>query len=61
MVLAESDFRAALLAKLVEEDQELQAARADELLTVLANVMEVFDTMPQVHKRSSSSVRPVVT
>jgi predicted house-cleaning noncanonical NTP pyrophosphatase (MazG superfamily) len=44
-VLTEPAFRAALLAKLVEEAQEVQAATPEELLTELADVLEVFDTI----------------
>ena len=48
-VLAESAFRAALLFKLVEEAQEMQAATPEELLTELVNVLEVFDTILATH------------
>ena len=44
-VLTAPAFRAALLAKLVEEAQEVQAAPPEELLTELADVLEVFDTI----------------
>lgn len=57
-VLDENSFRAALLAKLIEEAREVQTAPADDLLTELADVIEVFDTilatcqltMPQVRQ-----------
>ena len=48
-VLTEPAFRAALLAKLVEEAQEVQAATPEELLTELADVLEVFDTILTTH------------
>ena len=44
-VLTEPAFRAALLAKLVEEAQEVQTASSDEILTELADVLEVFDAL----------------
>ena len=48
-MLTEPAFRAALLAKLVEEAQEVQAAPPEELLTELADVLEVFDTILAMH------------
>lgn len=58
-VLAEPEFRAALLAKLVEEDQEVQAAPAAELLSELADVMEVFDTILTTCQLTMPQVREV--
>ena len=48
-VLTEPAFRTALLAKLVEEAQEVQAATPEELSTELADVLEVFDTILTTH------------
>lgn len=57
-VLTEPAFRTALLAKLVEEAQEVQAATPEEMLTELADVLEVVQallalrqfTLVQVHE-----------
>jgi predicted house-cleaning noncanonical NTP pyrophosphatase (MazG superfamily) len=57
--LSEPDFRVALLAKLVEEAKEVQTAPADELLTELADVLEVFDTILTAHQLTLPEVRQV--
>lgn len=44
-VLEESEYAAALRAKLVEEACEAQAASATELATELADVLEVIDAL----------------
>ena len=44
-VLSEPNFKHALLQKLVEEAQEVQNARPEELATELADLLEVFDTI----------------
>ena len=56
-VLTEPAFRAALLAKLVEEAQEVQAAVPEELLTELADVLEVFDSVLATHQLTMDQVR----
>ena len=56
-VLTEPAFRTALLAKLVEEVQEVQAAPAEELLTELADVLEVFDTILATHGLTLAQVQ----
>jgi predicted house-cleaning noncanonical NTP pyrophosphatase (MazG superfamily) len=52
-VLPEKDYRAALLAKLVEEAREAENAPDDELSGELADVWEVFQallaTLPLTH------------
>ena len=48
-VLTEPAFRAALLAKLVEEAQEVQVATPEEISTELADVLEVFDAILTAH------------
>ena len=58
-VLTEPAFRAALLAKLVEEAQEVQAATSEELLTELADVLEVFDTIMATHGLTLAQVQAV--
>ena len=58
-VLTEPAFRAALLAKLVEEAKEAQAATTDELLTELADVLEVFDTIIATHGLTLAQVQAV--
>ena len=58
-VLTEPAFRAALLAKLVEEAQEVQTAAPTELLAELADVMEVFDTLLATHQLTMAQVRQV--
>jgi predicted house-cleaning noncanonical NTP pyrophosphatase (MazG superfamily) len=44
-VLKEEDYRAALLAKLVEEAREAETAPDDELADELADVWEVFQAL----------------
>ena len=58
-VLTEPAFRAALLAKLVEEAQEVQAAPPEELLTELADVLEVFDTILATHGLTLAQVQAI--
>lgn len=58
-VLTEPAFRAAVLAKLVEEAQEVQAATPEELLTELADVLEVFDTILATHGLTLAQVQAV--
>ena len=43
--LSETDFRRALLEKLVEEAREAQSAKPDELVLELADVLEVLDAV----------------
>ena len=56
-VLNEAEFRTALLAKLVEEAREVQTAPAGELLTELADVLEVFDTLLTTYQLTLPQVR----
>ena len=56
-VLTEHAFRTALLAKLVEEAKEVQAADSAEVLTELADVMEVFDYLLVAHQLTMDQVR----
>ena len=58
-VLTEPAFRAALLAKLVEEAQEAQAAPPEDLLTELADVLEVFDTILGTHGLTLAQVQAI--
>jgi predicted house-cleaning noncanonical NTP pyrophosphatase (MazG superfamily) len=51
-VLDDEQFRTALLAKLLEEAQEAKSAPADDLLTELADVLEVLRTLVAVQGRS---------
>ena len=55
-VLTEPAFRAALLAKLVEEAQEVQAAAPEELLLELADVLEVVEALLSVHQFTFAQV-----
>ena len=48
-VLNEGDYRAALLLKLTEESREAQAAADDELVTELADVLEVLHAIAEAH------------
>ena len=57
--LSEPDFQVALLAKLVEEAKEVQTAPADEFLTELADVLEVFDAILTAHQLTMPQVRQV--
>ena len=57
--LTEPAFRASLLAKLIEEAQEVQAATPEELITELADVLEVVDALLTLHKFTSSQVHEV--
>ena len=56
-ILTEPAFRMALLAKLVEEAREAQAAPAEELLAELADVLEVFDALLGTHHLTLLQVR----
>lgn len=58
-VLAEPAFRAALLVKLVEEAQEVQTAVPEELVTELADVLEVMDALLALHQLTLPQVREV--
>ena len=58
-VLTEPAFRAALLAKLVEEAQEVQAAPPEELLTEMADVLEVLDTILTTHGFTLAQVQAI--
>ena len=58
-VLAEPAFRSALLAKLVEEAQEVQAAAPGEMLTELADVLEVVDALLTFHQLTLAQVHEV--
>ncbi|WP_408610792.1 pyrophosphohydrolase domain-containing protein [Hymenobacter siberiensis] len=58
-VLTEPAYRTALLAKLVEEAQEVQIAAPTELLNELADLMEVLDNLLAIHKLTLSQVRQV--
>ena len=58
-VLTEPAFRAALLAKLVEEAQEVQAAPPEELLTELADILEVFDAILSSHGLTLAQVQTI--
>ncbi|MBO0360682.1 nucleoside triphosphate pyrophosphohydrolase [Hymenobacter sp. BT186] len=44
-ILAEPAYRVALLAKLVEEAKEAELASSEELLSELADVLEVLDAL----------------
>ena len=58
-VLLEPGFRAALLAKLVEEAQEVQAAATGEMITELADVLEVIDALLTFHQLTLAQVHEV--
>lgn len=58
-VLTEPAFRAALLAKLVEEAQEAQAATPEEMITELADVLEVFNTILATHELTLAQVQAI--
>ena len=58
-VLQEPAYRAALLAKMVEEAQEVQAATHEELLTELADVLEVFDALLETHGFTLAQVHAI--
>ena len=58
-VLPAPAFRAALLAKLVEEALEVQAATPEEMLTELADVLEVVDALLTTHGFTRAQVHEV--
>ena len=58
-VLPAPAFRVALLAKLVEEAQEVQAATPEELLPELADVLEVVNALLSLHQFTLSQVQIV--
>ena len=51
-IMAESDYRRALVQKLVEEAQEVADAAPDKLVAELADLLEVFDAV-----RSANGIR----
>ena len=57
--LTEPAFRVALLAKLVEEAQEVQTATPKELLSELADVLEVFDALLSLNQLTLAQVHDV--
>ena len=48
-IMTESDYRRALVQKLVEEAQEVGDAPPDMLVTELADLLEVFDAVRTAH------------
>ena len=58
-VLTEPAFRAALLAKLIEEAQEVQEAAPEELLLELADVLEVVEALLSLNKFTFAQVHEV--
>ncbi len=57
--MGEEEYRVALLAKLVEEAQEVQGASPDKLVAELADLSEVMDALMVLHGVSESEVREV--
>jgi predicted house-cleaning noncanonical NTP pyrophosphatase (MazG superfamily) len=55
-ILDEDDYRRALLAKLVEEAHEARDAAPDELISELADLLEVIDATIGAHGLSRESV-----
>jgi predicted house-cleaning noncanonical NTP pyrophosphatase (MazG superfamily) len=55
-VFTESEYRGALLAKLVEEAQEAAQAAPAELATELADLLEVFDATIDAHGLSRAAI-----
>lgn len=56
VTFTESEYRAALLAKLVEESQEAAQAAPTELVAELADLLEVFDATIEAHGLSRAAV-----
>ena len=57
-VLTEEEYRLALREKLVEEAREVVAASTfDDLLTELADLQEVFDTLMRAYAISPEAIR----
>jgi predicted house-cleaning noncanonical NTP pyrophosphatase (MazG superfamily) len=54
--LSEDDYRHALLQKLVEEAQEAADSGPDRLVTELADVFEILDTIMSVYSIHRESV-----
>src|SRR5437879_587702 len=54
--MVDEEYRAALLAKLVEEAQEAAGAGADELITELADLLEVTEATISAHGLSREAV-----
>ena len=48
-----------MLAKLVEEAQEVQAASPEELVTELADVLEVFDSILAIYGLTLAQVQAI--
>ncbi len=58
-IMGDGEHRAALLAKLVEEAQEVQTASPDKLTTELADLLEVVDAIMALHGLDEAEVRNV--
>src|SRR5688500_9445755 len=56
-ILSESEYRQALLAKLVEEAQEVAQASRAELTVELADLYEVIDSILQANDSDRSTVQ----
>lgn len=56
-ILALEDYRDALLAKLVEEANELATAKEDELVTEIGDVYEVLEMIVEAFNVSPETVR----
>jgi predicted house-cleaning noncanonical NTP pyrophosphatase (MazG superfamily) len=57
IVLSESEFLKVLKDKLVEEAKEVQQATEKELITELADVYEVIDTLINKHQLSMEDIK----
>ena len=55
-ILVDDEYRAALLAKLVEEAQEAATAAHGELITELADLLEVIEATISAHGLSREAV-----
>jgi predicted house-cleaning noncanonical NTP pyrophosphatase (MazG superfamily) len=55
--LNEQEFQQALREKILEEAHEIVEAGPDELVTELADLSEVLDTLMQLHNISHADVR----
>lgn len=55
-IMADDEYRAALLAKLVEEAQEAASTGTEELITELADLLEVIEATIIAHGLSRSAV-----
>ena len=57
--MSDDEYRTALLAKVVEEAQEISNAPADKLIVEIADLLEVLDALMEINGFQPDDVRGV--